>query len=249
MLASPFIHADKTKINIQGMEEFVWVFTEGQHVVFRLTETREADIAHQFLQGYQGILISDFYGGYDGAECRQQKCLVHLVRDMNNDLWSAPFDREFEAFVAEVKNLFTPILESVRKYGLKARHLHKFKLHVDKFYIKNIEGKGHSNELVAKFQKCFQRYRQSLFLFLSIDGVPWHKNTAENAIRPLAVQRKISGTFYESVAPQYLVLLGIARTCKYKDKSFLKFLLSGEIDINAFKSGRRIKASIFASPK
>lgn len=242
LLSSPFLHADETKINIQGTEQFVWVFTNGRQVVFKLTETREADFVHQFLKGYQGVLISDFYGGYDGVECRQQKCLVHLIRDLNNDLWSAPFDREFEEFVAEVKNLLSPILEAVRKYGMKARHLHKFEPQVDKFYAKNIDGKSTTNELVAQYLKRFQRYRQSLFLFLKVDGVSWHNNVAENAIRPLAVQRKISGFFFKSVAPHYLVLLGIAQTCKYADKSFLKFLLSGETDIDLFNPGRRRKA-------
>jgi len=32
----------------------------------------------------------------------------------------------------------------------------------------------------------------------------------------------------------YLVLLSIARTCKYKAASFLDFLRSGQMDINAF---------------
>ena len=45
LLESPFIHADETPINIQGVAHYVWVFTNGKHVVFRMTETREATIA------------------------------------------------------------------------------------------------------------------------------------------------------------------------------------------------------------
>jgi len=90
ILASPFVHVDETTINIQGADHYVWVFTDGTHVVFRITETREATIVHEFLSGYQGILISDFYPGYDSIKCRQQKCLVHLIRDLNEDLWKAP---------------------------------------------------------------------------------------------------------------------------------------------------------------
>ena len=52
-------------------------------MVFRMTETREAVIVHEFLSDYQGILISDFYPGYDAVKCRQQKCLVHLIRDLD----------------------------------------------------------------------------------------------------------------------------------------------------------------------
>jgi predicted RecB family nuclease len=112
ILASPFIHADETQINIQGVDHYVWVFTDGTHVVFKMTETREAAIVHDFLSGYQGILISDFYPGYDSIKCRQQKCLVHLIRDLNEDLWKSPFDSEFEAFILEVKNLIVPMLEA-----------------------------------------------------------------------------------------------------------------------------------------
>ncbi len=81
------------------MAHYVWVFTDGQHVVFRMTETREADIVREVLADYKGVLVSDFYSGYDGIPCRQQKCLVHLIRDINDDLWKAPFEKELEAFV------------------------------------------------------------------------------------------------------------------------------------------------------
>ena len=36
---------------------------------------------------------------------------------------------------------------------------------------------------------------------------------------------------------EYLVLLSIYLTCKYKGVSFLKFLYSGETDIDAFRAG------------
>lgn len=86
MLKSEFVHVDETRINIQGVEQYVWVFTDGRHVSFRMTETREAEIIHEVLSGYEGVLVSDFYPGYDSMPCKQQKCLVHLIRDLNDDL-------------------------------------------------------------------------------------------------------------------------------------------------------------------
>ncbi|MCX6141694.1 MAG: TM0106 family RecB-like putative nuclease [Ignavibacteriales bacterium] len=248
ILEGPFIHADETRINIQGVDHYVWVFTNGKHVVFRMTETREATIVHEFLSDYKGVLISDFYGGYDAVVCRQQKCLVHLIRDLNDDLWNDPYNREYEVFVSEVKNLLIPILEAEKKYGLKKCHLSKFGKSVDRFYRKNIDKEASNCDLVAKYQKRFQRYRGSLFTFLESNGIPWHNNTAENAIRHLAVQRKISGTFYKKVAPLYLLLLGIAQTCRFQDKSLLKFFLSEEIDIDKFKAAKRIKISSLVGP-
>jgi hypothetical protein len=36
-----------------------------------------------------------------------------------------------------------------------------------------------------------------------------------------------------------VLLLGLAQTCRFQDKSLLKFLLSGEKDIDAFKVTKR----------
>jgi hypothetical protein len=248
ILKSDFVHVDETKINIEGVDHYVWVFTDGTHVVFRMTETREADIVREVLAGYQGVLVSDFYSGYDGVPCRQQKCLVHLIRDINDDLWKAPFDKELEAFAVEVQRLLVPILEAVDRFGLKAWHLRKFLKDVDRFYDSNISGREYTSEPVRTYQKRFIRYRESLFTFLTLDGIPWENNMAERASRQLAVQRKISNTFSKRVAPQYLLLLAISQTCRFQEKSFLKFLLSKETDVDSFRRTRPVRYS-YAVPR
>jgi predicted RecB family nuclease len=243
ILKSDFVHVDETKINIQGVDHYVWVFTDGQHVVFRMTETREADIVREVLAGYKGVLVSDFYPGYESIPCRQQKCLVHLIRDINDDLWKAPFDKELEAFAVAVQALLVPILEVVNRFGLKVRHLRKFEKDVERFYRKNITGREYMSEPMRTYQKRFNRYRGSLFTFLTQDGIPWNNNLAERAIRQLAVQRKISNTFWKRVAPQYLLLLAISQTCRFQQKSFLKFLLSKETDLDQFRRTKPVRYS------
>jgi len=188
------------------------------------------------LSNYTGILVSDFYPGYDSVGCRQQKCWSHLIRDLNDDLWKEPFNEEFETFVLEVKNLIVSILQTVQKYGSKKRHLNKFKKQIERFYKKSIDNRLYKFEVTLTYQKRFQRYRESLFMFLEEDGIPWNNNMAERAIRHLAVQRKISGSFYDSLVSQYLLLLGISQSCRFQKKSFLKFLLSQEKDVDSFKS-------------
>ena len=106
----------------------------------------------------------------------------------------------------------------------------------ERFYRHHIEGAISDCEIVRKFQKRFEKYREALFLFLTEDGIPWNNNMAERAIRHFAVQRKISGSFYEQGAIKYLRLLGIAQSCRFQNKSFFKFLLSEERDVDSFKS-------------
>jgi hypothetical protein len=82
-----------------------------------------------------------------------------------------------------------------------------------------------------------------LFLFLQEDGIPWNNNMAERAIRHLAIQRKISGAFYRSTAIRYLILSGIAQTCRFQNRSFLRFLLSEEKDVDGYRESKRLKST------
>jgi len=248
MLRGPVLHADETRLNIQGDDQYVWVITDGRHVVFRLTETRETSLIRELLKDYKGVLVSDFYAGYDAVPCRQQKCLVHLIRDLNDDLWSNPYDLELESFVQACKELLLPIFDAFERYGAKRRHLAKFTRTVERFYRDHIVGKEYRSEVIQTYQKRFVRYKDDMFRFLTEDGIPWNNNMAERAIRHLAIQRKISGCFYKRVAVQYLRMLGITQTCRFQSKSFLRFLLSGETDVDGFVERRQKPYSKLVGP-
>jgi hypothetical protein len=206
-----------------------------------LRPNREAEFLRPLFANFNGAVVTDFYGGYDGLLCKQQKCLVHLIRDLNDELWKHPFDDELEGFVAAVRDLLLPMLADVQRFGLRARYLKKHRDRVERFYRQMITGRVYARETTTRFRKRFERYKQSLFCFLENDGVPWHNNTAERALRHLAVQRKISGSFSEKGAGDYLRLLGIAQTCRFQQKSFLGFLLSKSTNVDEYKerSGRR----------
>ena len=251
ILQSPAIHVDETKLSILGSQQYVWVLTDGRHVNFWLTESRETGFLKPILDAYKGTLVSDFYGGYDALPVRQQKCLVHLIRDLNDDLWKNPFNYELEEFVASVRDLLLPILSDAQRFGLKAFHFRKHIQRVDVFYKKAIDDRPTGQELILKYQKRFDRYRESLFAFLELDGIPWNNNAAERALRHLAVQRKISGAFSSKGAQDYIRLLGVAQSCKFQDKSFLGFLRSGLNDVDAYneaRSRRRRKRPLQSSP-
>jgi hypothetical protein len=165
---------------------------------------------------------------------------VHLIRDLNDDLQENPFDKEYEAFVLEIRDLILPIMKVVQDRGLKKQYLYKFTQHVDDFYSRVIIDRQYKSDLVCTYQKRFIRYRDSLFTFLEQDGIPWNNNAAEAAIRHFAKQRDISRTpFQESILCNYLILLGIRQTCRFQGKSFFKFLFSEETDIEKFKARKR----------
>jgi predicted RecB family nuclease len=236
------IHADETKAKVKGNDGYVWAFTNLEEVVYVYTPTREGTILGEMLDGFGGVLVSDFYSAYDSAECAQQKCLIHLVRDINDDLFHSPFDEELkglaQAFVAVLK----PIVETIDRFGLKCCHLRKHKQDIERFNHM-VDSSDYRSEAAGKYQKRIQKNRASLFTFLDHDGVPWNNNNAEHAIKRFVSRRKILGSSStEKGLRDYLVFLSIYQTCRLKGVSFLKFLRSGLLDLDAFvdKTGRRV---------
>jgi hypothetical protein len=161
LLDGPVLHLDETKMNISGADQYVWVFTDNIRVVFALRPNRETEFLKPLLSSFKGTVVTDFYGGYDALPCG----LVHLIRDLNDDLWKNPFDEEFERFVVAVRDLLLPLMEDVQRFGLKARHLRKHRSRVDRFYREMITGKVSERDTTARYRKRFERV-QGLSVFL-----------------------------------------------------------------------------------
>jgi len=234
----PLVHADETKVGINGRDGYVWVFTNLEEVAFVYSETREASIAHDVLRNFRGVLVSDFYSGYDSIECAQQRCLVHLIRDLNDDLRKQPFNNEIGTLAQQFAGLLKPMIDTVDRFGLKARYLRRHKDSVERFYGK-LSKQDYRTEVAAGYHRRFEKNRHRLFTFLDHDGVPWNNNNAEHAIKALArLRNTIGGKSSAKGMRDYLVLLSICESCKYKGVSFLDFLRSEEVDIDAYANRR-----------
>ena len=77
------VHVDETKANIRGKTACVWVFTNLHEVAYLYSDSRDSEMDQTTLAAFKGVLVSGFYSGYDSLACPQQKCLLHLVRDLN----------------------------------------------------------------------------------------------------------------------------------------------------------------------
>jgi hypothetical protein len=239
LIRGNLIHADETRANIEGKTGFVWVLTSHKEVVYILADSREGEIAQKFLAGFKGVLVSDFYTAYDSIGCPQQRCLIHLMRDLNDEILNNPFDSELKHLVTLFAGLLRQIVETVDCHGLKKHFLKRHLASVDGFY-QGIGQTEYRSEAAAKCKERFERNRDKLFTFLSYDGVPSHNNNAEHAIKAFAKLRDvIAGSSNEKGLKDYLILLGLCQTCKYMGIDFLDFLRSGEKDIHAFAESRR----------
>jgi hypothetical protein len=237
ILHGSLIHIDETRISIEGKSAYIWVLTSLEEVVYLYKETREGDFLHELLREFNGVLVSDFYTAYDSINCPQQKCLLHLIRDLNDEILKYPFDDELKELAQEFAILLKSIIETIDRFGLKARFLKKHKALIESFY-KILAKRNYKSEVAFKCKKRFEKYHDKLFTFINYDGIPWNNNNAEHTIKAFAMLRKvIGGTSTDKGIREYLTLFSICETCKYKGISFLEFLRSGEKDIDIFING------------
>jgi predicted RecB family nuclease len=233
------LHVDETSISVKGRNGYVWVLTSMEEVAYFYTPTREGSTIQTMLKDFSGVLVSDFYTAYDAIDCAQQKCLVHFIRDLNDDLLKHPYDDVLKRLGREFVYLVKPMIETVDQYGLKRRFLNKHRISVDRFY-RHLSDETGAGEAATKVIERLRRNRDTMFTFLNFDDVPWNNNNAEHAIKAFATLRRvIDGVTSEKGLQDFLILLSLCETCKYKSVDFLGFLRSGSKNVDDFANSRR----------
>src|SRR5512135_893578 len=119
ILAGGLIHGDETEVHVRRVgQAYVWVLTNLEEVVFLYRPSREGDFLHDLLKDFRGVFVSDFYAAYDSLPCEQQKCLIHLLRDFNQDLLANPWDEELKTIASDFGRLLRTIVATIDRYGL-----------------------------------------------------------------------------------------------------------------------------------
>jgi len=234
LLKSDVLYVDETPFNMQFEKGYVWVFTNGSEVISIYKSNRESGFLKEYLKDFKGVLVTDFYNGYDALPCPQQKCLIHLIRDFNSDLIRNPFNEEFKTIAKDFTILLQKIVITINRFGLKKYHLNKHQKEAIKFFTKVLLS-TYQTEIALQYQTRIKKNQNTLFEFLRYDNVSWNNSNAEHAIKILALHtNKNINAFRKSRIDEYLKIMSIYQSCEYKNISFLKFLLSKKTILNDY---------------
>ena len=171
IISGSVLHADETGVKLRTGKGYVWVFASIEEVVYMYKPTREGDFVHKLLKKFEGVLVSDFYAAYDSLGCPQQKCLIHLIRDMNQEILNNPYDEELQSITQPFGSLLRSIITTVDEHGLKQRHLKRHAREVAKFF-RALSTCSFRSEAAQSQQERLLKYQEKLFTFIHHDGVP-----------------------------------------------------------------------------
>ena len=180
---------------MQQGKGYVWVFTNLEEVVYMFRPNREGDFLRELLKDFHGVVVSDFYAAYDALACPQQKCLIHLMRDLNQVLLDNPYDEELKAITSSFGSMLRAIVETIDQHGLQQKYLAKHDQETTRFF-QSLTAQSFHSEAAEALRARLLKYQEKLFTFIHYDGVPWNNNNAEHAIKQFALNRAGVGTHF-----------------------------------------------------
>jgi transposase len=225
--SSPHVHADETGWRTNGRNGYLWALTNPTHTLYHVGKTRSGKVIVKLLgKAFGGTLISDFYVAYAKMDCKKQKCLAHLLRELNESAEKFPafaggaFCRQSKRLLKEMlllKSRWTTLGDL--KYTSRVRRL---ETRLDRLAQGTYD---EPNE--RRIAKRMLKYRKELTAFLWDKDLDGTNNAAERAIRPAVVARKISGgSRSKNGADAWAKLASLLRTANQQGKHLLETIKS-----------------------
>ncbi len=205
---APYVHADETGWREDGENGYVWTYSTPTKRYFT-RGGRDGGVVNRVLgPSFAGVLVCDFYAGYNVYLGEHQRCWTHLLRDIHELKEKHPEDQGVSEWARRVRAVYEraegwvaqhPELHDPQHWQTTykaARLLEGRLLDVCRPHLPQ-QGGAQDGEEEAPPQRglCerIERYIKELFVFVAHPGVPSGNNPAERSLRHLVVTRKISG--------------------------------------------------------
>ncbi len=251
------INADETRFGIGGENGWLWVFTHTLASLYTVAPTRGHKVPEEILEGFNGVLGRDAWKPYDVVKsARHQLDLLHVNRWLERAEIKHGVEprtlltskqrklkrpgrppEKFLEFVDGIRSILKRAIEFTKRDpppSIKERvnAYHNFQEEMAVLLDKEWKDKD-----VIRISKELKKRLNMLFTFVEKEGVPWHNNDAERAIRKGVLARKISGgrRTWEG-AEIFQVLLSISETAKKQGSNFMKWAKE-KFSISSSKEG------------
>ncbi len=215
---SPFIHADETGWRIDGINHWLWKFSDKRICVSHIDKSRGQKVVEDMLgESYDGVLVSDFLSAYNKIITKaKQRCLVHIFRDLKNVIEYWCNDKEVLRYCKRLKSLLEDSITLYKEYLGKEwdERYYSRRAHL-KDSLKDFSFPNPNKRILKRFAKRLDRHKDEILTFLYVKDVDPHNNHAEQQIRPDVIFRKITfGNRSIKGAENHSVLMTILQTAK-----------------------------------
>ncbi len=235
----PVLNIDETGHKEEGRKFWTWCFRAQLYTLFRIDKLRGSKVLIEVLgKEFNGVLGCDYFGAYRKYmrefDVLVQFCLAHLIRDVKF-LVTLP-DREDRAYGKRVRESLRELFAVIhRREKMTAsafqKALEAAREQVMKAATTRVPQGNHSQNLAKRFREHGDAY----FRFITTPGIEPTNNLAEQAIRFVVIDRRITqGTRSETGRRWCERIWTTVATCAQQGRSAFKFLMDS---IHAYFSG------------
>ena len=218
---------------------WTWCFRAQLYTLFRIDKSRGSKVLVEVLgQEFNGVLGCDYFGAYR-KYMRQfdvlvQFCLAHLIRDVKF-LLTLP-GREDQAYGRRVRTSLRELFAVIhRRDKLTATGFQKALEAARQQVVKSATTRVPKGNHAQNLAKRFREHGEAYFRFITTPGIEPTNNLAEQAIRFVVIDRRITlGTRSETGRRWCERIWTTVATCAQQGRSVFTFLLDS---IHAYFSG------------
>ncbi len=222
--ASPVIHADETGWRIDGKNVWAWCFSNSRLALFLIDHHRSAEVVKRALgESLPGVLVTDFYAAYHAIECKNQKCLVHLLRDLHA-LREELSRHHASKYVQPLITLFQDAIELSRQRDRMSGRKYQAACQKIENRLDAIVWQKPKQPDCRRINQRLVRHRFALLTFLEESDVPADNNTSERDIRSVVAARNDGGVNRSNWgADAFATWKSVIRTCQKNSLNFLEY--------------------------
>lgn len=199
--ASPHVHADETGWREGGENGYVWTFSTLDTRLF-VRRGRDQGVVREILgldsgedTRFCGVLVSDFYAGYNCYMGQHQRCWAHLLRDVNDIVRAHPDNHDLTVWAEGMRATYDPAVAWVRNHPDEPQRIRRQARLLLESRLQGVCASYLADDTAPQAVLCrrIEKYIKELLVFVVAPGVPPDNNAAERSLRPLMIARKISG--------------------------------------------------------
>lgn len=233
---SPVVHTDDTGWRTGGEAAQLMVFEGQDQTVYQIrSRHRNEEVRELIPSDYAGVLVSDRGKSYDADELtgiRQQKCLAHLIRNINEVLEGKR--GKARHFGLRLKRILRDALQLWHE-GRQGKNVKARSRKVEKALTNHLRRRILRDDDNQKLLDGIglQHDRGRVLEFLRDPQVEPTNNRAERALRPAVIARKVSHcSKNQRGAETFATFTSIIQTIRKKGLDLLDTL----VDLSGFHS-------------
>jgi transposase len=201
---SDYVHGDETGWRENGQSGYLWSFSTPTLCYFTYPKTRAGHVVTDVLgETYPGIVVSDFYAGYNTHFGLHQRCWVHLWRDVHELKQKFPLPGVL-AWAEDLRKIY----DRARAFASeKPKERAAARVSFQEELAALAAPFAETSLPQSTLCKRLLQFESELFTFVEHPQVPCENNAAERSVRPRVIARKISGGTRTSAGSQTMCVL------------------------------------------